>query len=283
MERAYYLPGEVAANYVNTAVTKAALTPIKQLVLGIMAGAFIAFAGAGSNVAVHTIASVGIAKLVSGALFTAGLMMVIVAGAELFTGNSLMIIGVLEKKVKVGAMLRNWFFVYLGNFIGAMIVVLLIQASGQLDLSAGALGGYTIKVAAGKTSLSFLNAFVMGILCNCLVCTAVWMASAANDIVGKIFSVFFPIWLFVTSGFEHSVANMYYIPAGIMAKNNDAWYQAALGLGASPEKIAHLNWASFVANNLLPVTLGNIVGGVVFVGCSYWFVYLKKSKAKGNV
>lgn len=282
MDRSYYIPGEVAENYVGTACAKAAMSPVRQIILGIMAGAFIAFAAAGSNVAIHTIASVGIAKLVSGALFTAGLMMVIIAGAELFTGNCLMIVGCLEKKIKLRVMLRSWFFVYVGNFIGAMVVVLLIQASGQLDLSGGALGGFTIKIAAGKTSLSFLNAFTMGILCNWLVCVAVWMSSAANDIVGKIFAVFFPVWLFVTSGFEHSVANMYYIPAGILAKENAQWYQSAIALGATPEKIAHLSWQSFVLDNLLPVTLGNIVGGAVCVGCTYWFVYLAKGRSHGR-
>lgn len=128
-----------------------------------------------------------------------------------------------------------------------MIVVLRIQASGQFDFSAGAMGGYTIKMAAGKTSISFLNAFFMGILRNCIVCSAVGMAATADDTIGKIFYIFFPTWLFVTSGFvtsgfEHSIANMYHIPAEILAKSNDAWYQAALGLGVSPEKIVHLNW-----------------------------------------
>jgi formate/nitrite transporter len=138
------------------------------------------------------------------------------------------------------------------------------------------LGGFTIKTAVYKVGLTFCGAFLMGIMCNWLVCLAVWMSYAAKDIAGKLLAIFFPIWLFVTSGFEHSIANMYYIPAGILAKSNPAWMKAALSLGVSPEDIAGLNWNSFVINNLVPVTLGNIVGGALFVGVIYWYCYLYK-------
>jgi formate/nitrite transporter len=139
------------------------------------------------------------------------------------------------------------------------------------------LGGMTIKIVAYKVGLSFTQAFILGILCNWLVCLAVWMASGVKDVAGKIFAIFFPIWLFITSGFEHSVANMYYIPAGIMAKANPAWTNAAVSLGLNPEKLDHLNWGSFLINNLMPVTLGNIVGGGLLVAGVYWLVY-KRSK-----
>ena len=173
---------------------------------------------------------------------------------------------------------KNWLLVYLGNFFGSMILVLFIIFSGQFNFSNGLLGGFTIKTAIYKTDLSFTNAFFMGILCNWLVCMAVWMAGAAKDITGKLFAIFFPIWLFITSGFEHSVANMYYIPAGILAKLNPQWVDAAKALGVTAEMLDNLNWVSFFVNNLLPVTLGNIIGGTVFVGIAYWLAHLYKKK-----
>lgn len=140
------------------------------------------------------------------------------------------------------------------------------------------LGGFSIKVAAYKTGLSFGNAFFMGILCNWLVCMAVWMAAGAKDITGKLLAIFFPIWLFITSGFEHSVANMYYIPVGLLAKSNQVWVDAALKLGVTADKIANHTWGTFFIKNLIPVTLGNIVGGSIFVGMIYWLSYLYKGK-----
>lgn len=282
MDKSFLSPEEIAQNYIEVGRKKAELPAFKQFVLGILAGAFIAFASEGSNAAIHTISSVGLAKALAGALFSAGLMMVIVAGAELFTGNCLIVISCNEHKSSLAAMLKNWFFVYTGNFVGSMIVVFLILYSGQLGFSNGLLGGFTIKTAVYKTGMTFENAFFMGILCNWLVCIAVWMAAGAKDIAGKILAIFFPIWLFITSGFEHSVANMYYIPAGILAKADPVFVQAAISLGVEPEKIEALNWGSFVARNLIPVTLGNIVGGAVFVGAIYWFVYLFKRKTKAG-
>jgi formate/nitrite transporter len=144
--------------------------------------------------------------------------------------------------------------------------------SGLLGSGGGLLGGMTVKIALGKVHLSFGQALVLGILCNILVCAAVWMAAGAKDITGKIFSCFFPIWLFITSGFEHSVANMYYVPAGILAKGNEAWLSAA---GLDPAGIADLTWGRFFACNLLPVTIGNIIGGGVFIGLVYWVCYIR--------
>lgn len=279
MDKSFFCPEEIAQNYIEIGRKKAEMPALKQFILGILAGAFIAFASQGANAAIHTISSVGLAKALAGALFSAGLMMVTVAGAELFTGNCLIVISYNEHRSSLADLLKNWFFVYTGNFVGAMIVVFLILKSGQLGFSNGLLGGFTIKMAVYKTELTFGNAFFMGILCNWLVCTAVWMAAGARDMAGKILAIFFPIWLFITSGFEHSVANMYYIPAGILAKADPEFVQAAVSLGVDPEKIAALDWGSFVISNLIPVTLGNIVGGAIFVGAVYWFVYLYKKKA----
>lgn len=228
--------------------------------------------------AIHTIQSVGVAKALAGALFSTGLMMVVITGAELFTGNMLIIVSCLEGRSKWRRLLRNWFFVYTGNFIGSVLITVFIILSGQFNFSDGLLGGFTIKTASYKVSLSFVNAFFMGVLCNWLVCMAVWMASGAKDIAGKLLAIFFPIWLFITSGFEHSIANMYYIPAGILAKSNQAWADAAALLGVDSVKLEALNWSSFFVRNLIPVTLGNIVGGTLFVGAMYWLSFLYKRK-----
>jgi len=274
----YFSPAEITERYVETGCKKAGLPIYKLLLLGILAGAFIAFASEGSNMAIHTITSIGIAKTLAGALFTTGLMMVIITGAELFTGNTLIVVSCLEGSSKWSGLLKNWLFVYIGNFIGSMIVVIFILLSGQFNFSSGMLGGYTIKTAVYKVSLSFIGAFFMGVLGNWLVCMAVWMASAARDITGKLLAIFFPIWLFVTSGFEHSIANMYYVPAGILAKSNQAWVDAALSMGVAARDVNALNWGSFFLKNLVPVTLGNIIGGTIFVGTMYWLSYLYKGR-----
>jgi len=175
-------------------------------------------------------------------------------------------------------MLKNWFFVFLGNFVGSIFIAYMMNASGLFTSGANVLGAVTIKIAAYKVSLTFTQAFFLGIMCNWLVCLAVWMAYGAKDMTGKIFAVFFSIWLFITSGFEHSIANMYYIPAGILAKSNKAFVEAAAVLGVTPEKLNHLNWVSLFTKNLLPVTLGNIVGGGIFVAAVYWYVYIRNTK-----
>ena len=276
MQKEFLAPAEITESFVAIGQKKAGLSAVEQIVLGILAGAFIAFASEGSNTAIHTIESVGLGKALAGALFATGLMLVVVAGGELFTGNCLMIIACVERKISAPAMLRGWLCVYFGNFIGSVMLAYFINHSGQLGFSAGMLGGFTVKLAAYKTGLTFENAFFMGVLCNWLVCLAVWMAAAANDVTGKLLAIFFPIWLFITSGFEHSVANMYYVPAGIMAKSSAVFVDQAIRLGATPESVSALGWNAFFVRNLLPVTLGNIVGGGFFVGFIYWFSYGRK-------
>lgn len=280
MEKLHLNPPEITERFVEIGCKKASLPIYKLLLLSILAGAFIAFAAEGSNTAIHTIESVGIGKALAGALFATGLMMVVITGGELFTGNALIVVSCLQGESRWLKLIKNWSFVYVGNFIGSMIIVLCIIWSGQFNFSGGLLGGFSIKVAVYKISLTFGNAFFMGILCNWLVCMAVWMAFATKDITGKLLAIFFPIWLFITSGFEHSIANMYYIPAGILAKANPAWVQAAISLGVTPEKLNQLNWGSFITKNLLPVTLGNIVGGSLFVGIIYWVSFLYKPTPK---
>lgn len=275
----YLTPAEIAATTIQTGIKKANLTSIKQFILGILAGAFIAFASEGSNMAAFNLfakpETYGLGKVLAGSIFGTGLILVLLAGGELFTGNTLIFMGVLEGKVKFNQMLRNWFFVYVGNFIGSVLIAFMMVQSGLFSSGANVLGGVTIKIAAYKVGLPFMSAVYLGIMANWLVCLAVWLAYGAKDMVGKILGVFFPIWLFITSGFEHSIANMYYIPAGIMAKNNAAWAAAS---HISPEKLVDLNWSTFLMNNLVPVTIGNIIGGALFVGGVYWFAYIRKEK-----
>ena len=245
MQGNFLSPAEIAKYVVDVGQKKAGLSPFKQLLLGVLAGAFIALAAQGSNAAIHTVESIGLGKTLAGALFAAGLILVIVAGGELFTGNSLMVAALADRKISLPAMLRGWCLVYLGNLVGSVLVAFFVLKSGQLVCSGGLLGGFTLKL----------------------------VAFGAGDVAGKILAIFFPIWLFVASGFEHSIANMYYIPAGILAKADPLFVEKALELGASQQAIDALGWGSMFSANLLPVTLGNILGGAFFVGLAYWLAY----------
>jgi formate/nitrite transporter len=275
-------PAEICSYTEQTGIQKAILSPGRQFLLGILAGAFIAFAAEGSNMAAFNLlaepSSYGLGRCLAGVVFPTGLMLVVLAGGELFTGNTLMAIALMRRRISLASMLGNWAVVYIGNFTGSVFLAHMMADSGLFNNGAGLLGGVTIKIASGKVSLSFVSAFYLGLMCNWLVCLAVWIAYGAKDMAGKILGIFCPIWLFITSGFEHSVANMYYIPAGIFAKGNAAWLSAS---GMSPDVLEKLNWASFVVNNLVPVTLGNIVGGMFFVGMAYWFAYLQDKTADG--
>jgi formate/nitrite transporter len=264
-------PAEVAKNYVAIGKGKTTNTVFKLLILGILAGAFIALAGVGATTAAVTIQSKAVAKLVGACVFPAGLAMVLVAGSELFTGNCLIIIPVLEGEATVGGMLKNWIVVYIGNLIGGIIVAAIAVYGHTADLFGGAEGGLAaaiVSTANGKVSMTFGDAFLRGLACNFLVCIAVWISFAAKTVSGKIIGIFFPIMLFVLCGFEHSVANMYYISAGLFAK-------AEYGISADK-----LTWGAFFVKNLIPVTLGNIVGGAGLVGLPYWAVYLRQKKSK---
>ncbi|MBN1619579.1 formate/nitrite transporter family protein [candidate division WOR-3 bacterium] len=259
----------------STCVQKTTASDWKVIILGIFAGFYIGFGAAiatlvGSDSAKFL--GVGLSKFFVGGVFSVGLMLVVIAGAELFTGNNLMLMGVLDRKVSVGKVLYKWLLVYLANFAGSILLAYLIYASGLWKGGEFLTGIAALKIAAGKVSLPWGEAFVRGILCNILVCLAVWMAIASNNIIGKIFAIFFPIMTFVAMGFEHSVANMYFIPLGLFLKGTAAATASGLDLGG-------LTWIAFLWKNLLPVTLGNIVGGAGFVGTLYWMVYVKNNKA----
>lgn len=274
----YSSPSEIADSAISIGVRKANLSTSAKFLLGILAGAFIAFGAQAANLITHTITDSASAKLTAGLIFPAGLIMVIMAGAELFTGNCLMIISLAERRITFTKLLWSWLVVYAGNFAGSLIVAYLVSLSGQWNLTGGLLGGLTLKTAAAKISLSFTEALTLGILCNWLVCLAVWMSFGAKDGVSKAACIFFPIWVFIASGFEHSIANMYYIPAGILAKSNPSYVSKALEIGASQTGIDSLNVLRMFTRNLIPVTIGNIIGGCMFVGLAYWFVYLRGKK-----
>ena len=261
--------GEILEKVSDSGIAKAEGKTSRLLIWALLAGAYIAFgAQASQMVSFNLLAdpdSLGVGRLVSAAVFPVGLMMVVLCGAELFTGNCLMIIGVLDRKIRISGMLRNWVLVYLGNFLGALLVVALMKSTGLWGTGSGLLGASVIKTAQAKVQLSFGQAFVRGILCNWLVCLAVWMSTGARETVSKIFAIWFCIGLFVISGFEHSIANMYFIPAGIAAAADSGLAQLA---GCD---VSVLTVGNFLIKNLLPVTLGNILGGGLFVGMVYWF------------
>ncbi len=275
MDKQFLAPAEIVDAAIKAGKTKAERKFIPMLILAILAGAFIAFGAEASNMAAFNLLknpeTFGLGRTLAGTIFPVGLMLVVLSGAELFTGNTLISITVYEKKTSIGLMLKNWAVVYVGNFIGSILIVLMVAKTGLLNSGGMDLGMMTVKIALGKVNLSFWGALLSGIMCNWLVCLGVWLAFAANSVQGKILGIFFPIWLFVTSGFEHSVANMYYIPAGILAK---AQYGELLGVAQS--ELDALNWGNFITANLIPVTIGNIIGGILFVAAAYWFALHKK-------
>ena len=266
-------PKTIAETVAQTVGVAKATSPwFTVFILGILAGAYIGFGGLLSTTVTFDMASkwgIGFTKILGGAAFSVGLMLVVIAGAELFTGNNLMVSSVMMKEITFSTMLKRWGIVFLANFIGSIIIALVFYFSGLWKTGDGALGAAAVKTAYNKVALSFGEALWRGIGCNWLVCLAVWMALAARQIIGKIFAIFFPIMAFVAIGFEHSVANMYFIPTGILLMNG-AGYGSVPGVDPNI-----LGWFNFLWRNLLPVTIGNIIGGGVFVGMSYWGAYLR--------
>lgn len=262
-----YSPAEIAKNYIAIGESKAKNPVLKTIILAVFAGIFIALAAVGATVIGVSVEPKSIAKFLAGLVFPTGLAMVLIAGSELFTGNNLIVIPVLEKQITVGAMLRNWVLVYAGNFIGSVLIALLVVYGNVFGMLDG-LAESAVKTAQAKVSMPFVNAMFKGVLCNILVCIAVWMSFGAKTVGGKVAGLYLPIMLFILCGYEHSVANMYYITAGIFA-------QGEYGIAAEA-----VNWGSLFVKNLLPVTIGNIIGGAGFVGFGYWTAYLRKSGVK---
>jgi len=279
VEKYFDNPGEIAQNLAeNVCTNKANLQLIKLIVLGILGGAFIAFGGMMSTLILYDSAKYvgyGIGKFISGIVFSLGLILVVVGGAELFTGNNLIIISFLDKRISLLKLLRNWIVVYLCNFIGALLMVLLYYYSGLWKTNDYSLGATILSIANTKVNFTAIEAFCRGILCNWLVCLGIWLSFASSDITGKILSIVFPVTAFVALSFEHCVANMYLIPIGIFLSNNQ---KVLSSLSLSLNQFTNLNIYGFFVKNLIPVTIGNIIGGAFFVGFLYWLVYLKKQE-----
>ena len=279
-------PAEIAAAVCNAGKTKAEMAFGKLFLLGILAGVYIGF-GANLATKIGSMEGAGTSggQFLFGAVFSVGLMLVVIAGAELFTGNNMACMAsVMNGQASWGGLLYNWTVVWIANFVGSLLLVYIIYYGGYwsgVDAATGATiisahGVKALVIAKGKLTLTWTQAFLRAICCNWLVCLAVWMAFAAKDIVGKIFAIFFPIMAFVSSGFEHSVANMFFIPMGVTIAQN-APEATATALKMSPDAVLALfNYGTTMMNNLIPVTLGNIVGGAGFVGIYYWYVYLRK-------
>ena len=272
------LPAEMARRAELLGVRKAEMKLLSMLALAVLAGAFI---GLGAAFATTITAGTsgewpyGVTRLLTGLVFCLGLILVIVGGAELFTGNNLIVMAWASKKVTTSAVLRNWIIVYLGNFIGSLGTALVIFLGKQYTFGGGAVGTTVLTIANSKVHLDFIQAIALGIMCNAMVCLAVWMSYSARSVTDKILAIIFPISGFVAVGFEHSVANMYFIPIGLFIKQFDPAFVAKTGLD-----VGELTWGTFLVNNLLPVTIGNIIGGAGLVAIVYWFIFLRESPAK---
>jgi formate/nitrite transporter len=267
-------PAEVARKAETVGIAKAAMPAADLFILAILAGAFIALgaafattAGAGAGHMPY-----GVARLLVGISFSLGLILVVVAGAELFTGNNLIVMAWASRRVSTLQLLRNWSIVYAGNFVGAFGTALLVWLGKQYTFGDGAVGVTALTIASAKTSLGFGQAIALGALCNALVCLAVWLTYGAHTTADKILAVIPPIAAFVALGFEHSVANMYFLPVALLVKTDDGWMNGAAGL---PD-LGNVTWGDFLVDNLLPVTIGNVIGGGIMVGAVYWFVYLRR-------
>jgi len=279
VEPNFLAPAGIGQAFRGIGKAKTSLPVFNMIILGILAGVFIGFGGQLATMVtfdMEKLFGVGFTKFIFGSVFSVGLMMVVIGGAELFTGNNLIFLGVLSGDVKLRRMLNNWFWVYFANFAGSILLAWIMYATELWKTGNLGEGIKALAIANGKVTLSWGSAFARAIVCNWLVCMAVWMATAAKDIVGKIFAIYFPIMAFVASGFEHSVANMYFVPMGLLLKNNPQVVEAA-GLTG---KLSSLTWGGFIWKNLLPVTLGNIIGGAFFVATLYWMVYLRGKKEK---
>jgi len=286
------IPAEMAAKAEAVGVKKATGNALQLFALAVLAGAFIALGAiycttilaggisikdATGAAMASTALPYGVNRLLAGLVFCLGLILVIVGGAELFTGNNLIVMAWANKKVTTLQLLRNWGIVYAGNFVGSIATAVIMFLSKQWDFSNGAVGATMLNIANSKSSLEFIPAIALGIMCNAMVCMAVWLCFSARSTTDKILSIIFPISGFVAAGFEHSVANMYFIPIGLFVKagaSADFWTK----IGKTAADFANLTWGNFFLKNLIPVTIGNIIGGAVMVGVVYWFIYLRGQK-----
>ncbi len=273
-----FSPGEIAQKAVGIGIAKTRQSMLATFLLAILAGAFIALGACFyTTVITQSTLGFGFTKLIGGLTFCLGLILVVLAGAELFTGNNLIIMAVADRKIGLGHLLRNWIVVYIGNFVGSVMTAVLVYYSlawkGGEPTGSMQVGIKAYNIAGAKLSLTFGTALFAGILCNALVCLAVWLCYGARSTADKILAIIFPITAFVALGFEHSIANMYFIPYGMMlARTNEFITNAAGAIKYNPNIFTIHN---FALNNLLPVTIGNIIGGTIMVGFMYWMIYLR--------
>lgn len=285
------LPAGMATKAEDLGVKKASLKAANMFALAVLAGAFIGIgaifattvAAGGMSVkdaagaaAFSTGLPYGVTRLLVGLVFTVGLILVVVGGAELFTGNTLITMAYASKKVTLGQLLRNWGIVYVGNFVGSILTAYLVFLGKQYTFGSGAIGLAAMNIAESKTALTFVQAVALGVMCNALVCMAVWMCYSARTTTDKILAIIPPISCFVAAGFEHSIANMYFIPMGLFVKyfGDPTFFEK---IGKTAADFPTLTWGNFFLANLLPVTIGNILGGAIMVGMVYWFVYIRKT------
>lgn len=285
------LPPAMAAKAEDLGVKKTNLPLLTVFTLAVLAGAFIGIGAlfattlsAGSfslkdatgTVVFTTTLPYGVTRLLAGLAFSLGLVLVVVGGAELFTGNTLIMIAFMSRKVSLWGLLKNWSIVYIGNFVGALLTALIVFLGKQYTFGNGAIGLSALSTGEAKTALTFIQAIALGMMANALVCMAVWLCYSARTTTDKIIAIILPITAFVAANFEHSIANMYFIPMALFIKN---WGDPAFftTIGKSAADFPHLTWGNFFLTNLLPVTIGNIIGGALMVGLIYWFIYLRKT------
>jgi len=275
-----FVPQEMAAEAEHVGARKAMLGWRNMFVLAMLAGAFIALGGifattvttgSGGNL------TFGVANLLAGLVFSLGLILVVVAGAELFTGNNLIVMAWASRRVSTRQMMRSWIIVYIGNFVGSILTAVIMLISRQYLFAKGSIGLNALNIANAKCNLEFFQAIALGMMCNALVCLTIWLCFSARSTTDKILSIIFPITAFVACGFEHCVANMYFIPIGLFIKEAApiAFWE---NIGKTAADYANLTWGNFLMANLLPVTIGNIVGGSIMVGMVYWFIYIRKPR-----
>lgn len=287
------LPAEMARRAEYLGVRKSEAPFLTMFSLSVLAGSYIALGaifattiqsggmtitGADGATAFTTGLPFGVTRLLAGLVFCLGLILVVVGGAELFTGNNLIVMAWASRKVSTQALLRNWAIVYVGNFVGSVGTALMVFLSKQYTYGGGAVGLTALNIAKSKVDLGFLQAVMLGILCNLLVCLAVWLTYSARSTIDKIAAIIFPITAFVAAGFEHSIANMYFIPIALFVKGGaDSGYWELIH--RTPADFANITWAAFFQRNLLPVTIGNIIGGAILVAAVYWSIYLRNSES----
>lgn len=273
------LPREIAHRAEEIGIKKALLDLPSMFMLAVLAGAFVAVGGVFSTVAATGLSDglpYGMTRILSGLVFCLGLILIVLAGAELFTGNTLIVMAWASRKVSTAALLRNWLVVYMGNLAGSLATAALVFLAGQHTFAGGLIGRTMLSIANAKVNLDFVPAVALGILCNGLVCLAVWLTIGARTTTDKILAILFPITAFSASGFEHSIANMYFIAIGLLVKQFDPDFAARAASDANLD-LSNLTFAGFW-DNLIPVTIGNIIGGVVLVAAVYWFIYLRPAK-----